>query len=102
LERDIDRPYDSPIFANQAEFLRDRATLEFVCDSLRMLVIGATTPAEIDQLMDLEFEAQRRSRFEPVGALNELADALPGLGIVAAVPGVVISMEAIGGKIPIA
>lgn len=98
MENDIDRPFESPLFANHPEFLNDRATVAFVCDSLRMLVIGATTPPEIDQLMDLDIEAQRRSHLEPVGALNALADALPGLGIVAAVLGVVITMGAIGGN----
>ena len=98
LENDIDNPSQSPIFANHPEFLRDRATRDFICDSLRMLVIGATTPHEIDLLMDLDIEVQRRSHFEPVGAFNAVAEALPGLGIVAAVLGVVITMEAIGGN----
>jgi chemotaxis protein MotA len=98
LENDIDHPADSAIFSNHPEFLRDRATRDFICDSLRMLVIGATTPNEIDLLMDLDIEVQQRSHFEPVGALNAVAEALPGLGIVAAVLGVVITMEAIGGN----
>jgi chemotaxis protein MotA len=98
LENDIDYPEQSPIFSNHPEFLRDRATRDFICDSLRMLVIGATTPNEIDLLMDLDIEVQRRSHFEPVGALHAVAEALPGLGIVAAVLGVVITMGAIGGS----
>ena len=98
LENDFDSPQDSAIFTNHPDFLHDLATRDFVCDSLRMLVIGKTTPAEIDQLMDLDIEAQRRSHFEPVGALHNVAEALPGLGIVAAVLGVVITMGAIGGS----
>ena len=98
LENDVDHPFESPIFTNHPEFLRDRSTREFVCDSLRMLVIGSTTPAEIDQLMDLDIEAQRRSHLEPVNALSSVAESLPGLGIVAAVLGVVITMGAIGGN----
>jgi chemotaxis protein MotA len=62
-----------------------------------MLVIGATTPHELDHLMDVDIDIQRRGRHEPVDALGAMADALPGLGIVAAVLGVVITMEAIGG-----
>lgn len=98
LENDIDRPEESPLFANHPEFLRDRPTRDFICDSLRMLVIGASTPNEIDVLMDLDIEVQRRGNFEPVGALHSVAEALPGLGIVAAVLGVVITMGAIGGS----
>jgi chemotaxis protein MotA len=63
-----------------------------------MLVIGVTTAQELDELMDLDIEIQRRGGREPVNALSSVADALPGLGIVAAVLGVVITMEAIGGS----
>jgi chemotaxis protein MotA len=98
LEHDVEDPRASRIFSNHPAFLRDRLTCDFVCDSLRMMVIGITTPHELDQLMELDIDVQRRGRHEPVGALNSLADALPGLGIVAAVLGVVITMEAIGGS----
>ena len=87
----------SPIFFRYPEFLRDRETCSFVCDSLRMLVIGVTLPHELSELMELDIEIQRRGRHEPSNALSAVAEALPGLGIVAAVLGVVITMEAIGG-----
>lgn len=98
LENDVEDPDASRIFTNHPEFLADRPTRDFVCDTLRMLVIGVTTAYELDQLMDLDIEVQRRSRQQPVSALSAVADALPGLGIVAAVLGVVITMEAIGGS----
>jgi chemotaxis protein MotA len=71
---------------------------DFICDSLRMLVIGVTSPHELDLLMDLDIDIQRRGRHDPVSALGAVADALPGFGIVAAVLGVVITMQAIGGS----
>jgi chemotaxis protein MotA len=98
FEDDVETPERSRIFANYPSFLRDGPTRDFVCDSLRMMVIGATTPRELDHLMDMDIEVQRRSHHEPVGALSTMADALPGLGIVAAVLGVVITMQAIGGS----
>jgi len=98
LENDVDSHQKSPIFARYPEFLQDRETCDFICDSLRMLVIGATAPHELDQLMDLDIDVQRRGRHEPVLALHTVADSLPGLGIVAAVLGVVITMQAIGGS----
>jgi chemotaxis protein MotA len=97
IESDVEEPGKSPIFANHPDFLRDRETRDFVCDSLRMLVIGVTTPHELSELMDLDIDIQRRGHHEPVNALSSVAEALPGLGIVAAVLGVVITMEAIGG-----
>jgi len=98
FEADVENPKDSRIFSNYPDLLRDRDTLRFICDSLRMLVIGVTTPHELDHLMELDVEVQRRGRHEPVNALAAVADALPGLGIVAAVLGVVITMKAIGGS----
>ena len=98
LEADVEEPSKSAIFSRYTEFLRDEATRDFICDSLRMLIIGATTPHELDLLMDLDIDVQRRGRQEPVNALSSVADSLPGLGIVAAVLGVVITMEAIGGS----
>jgi chemotaxis protein MotA len=98
LEADVEGPETSRIFSNYPGFLKDHATRNFICDSLRMLVIGVTSPHELDHLMDLDIDIQRRGRHEPVGALSSIADSLPGLGIVAAVLGVVITMEAIGGS----
>ena len=96
FEKDVEDPAGSRIFCNHPDFLADPPTRDFVCDSLRMLVIGVTTPSDLDQLMDLDIEVQRRGRQEPVAALHSVADALPGLGIVADVLGVVITMQAIG------
>jgi chemotaxis protein MotA len=98
LEKDVETPENSEIFKRYPAFLRDRDTRDFICDSLRMMVIGATAPHELDQLMDLDIDVQRRARHEPVLALHAMADSLPGLGIVAAVLGVVITMQAIGGS----
>jgi chemotaxis protein MotA len=97
IENDVEEPAKSRLFANHPDFLKDTRTRDFVCDSLRMLVVGVTTASELDQLMELDIEAQRRGWQEPVTALHAVADALPGLGIVAAVLGVVITMQAIGG-----
>lgn len=98
LEADVEDPKSSPIFSNYPEVLQDHVTLQFICDSMRLLVIGATSSHALDHLMDLDIEVQRRGRQEPVLALSSVADSLPGLGIVAAVLGVVITMQSIGGS----
>ena len=96
LEFDVDEPDSSRIFSNYPDLLKDRVTLDFFLDSLRMLVLGASTANDLDHLMDLDIDIQHRGRQEPVRALSSVADALPGLGIVAAVLGVVITMQSIG------
>jgi chemotaxis protein MotA len=96
IEPHIEDPDKSSILSRYPELLGDRTTLSFLCDSLRMLVIGVTTAGELDHLMDIDIDIQRRGNHEPVSALSSVADALPGLGIVAAVLGVVITMQSIG------
>lgn len=97
LESHVDDPANSPIFSNYPGLLDDHVTLDFFLDSLRMLIVGSGTANDLDHLMDLDMDIQQRGRSEPVRALHSIADALPGLGIVAAVLGVVITMQSIGG-----
>src|ERR1035438_3396964 len=87
LENDAEHPRESAIFSNYPEFLKDETARDFVCDSLRMLVIGITTAHELDYLMDLDIEVQRRGRRAPGGRLHAIAEALPRPGIVAAALG---------------
>lgn len=92
LESDVENPSKSDLFKTWEHHLRD-----FVCDTLRMAMSGGATPLELDQMMELDMEVHHHYSQLPVGALNTVADSLPGLGIVAAVLGVVITMGALGG-----
>lgn len=92
LESDVENPEKSPLFAKWEHHVR-----EFVCDTLRMAMTGGPTPFDLDQMMELDMEVHEHYAQLPVKALNTVADALPGLGIVAAVLGVVITMGALGG-----
>jgi chemotaxis protein MotA len=97
IEGDIEKPAESAIFQAYPDFLKDHHTLHFVCDTMRMAVTGGVEPFDMDQMMELDMEVQHHDATEPVAALTTVADALPGLGIVAAVLGVVITMGALGG-----
>jgi chemotaxis protein MotA len=96
LEADVEEPSKSPIFSTRPEFVKNHHLCDFVCDSLRMAITGIDA-FELDQLLDLDMEVHHHGAALPVAALSTMADALPGLGIVAAVLGVVITMGAIGG-----
>ncbi|HEY6765076.1 MAG TPA: MotA/TolQ/ExbB proton channel family protein [Candidatus Sulfotelmatobacter sp.] len=96
LETDVEEPDKSPIFSARAEFVKDHHICDFVCDSLRMAITGIDA-FELDQLLDLDMEVHHHGATQPISALSTMADALPGLGIVAAVLGVVITMGSIGG-----
>jgi chemotaxis protein MotA len=96
LESDVETPDQSPIFSKDPEFLKDHHVRYFFCDSMRMAISGVEA-FELDQLMDLDLEVQHHEATQPVSSLSTMADSLPGLGIVAAVLGVVITMGALGG-----
>jgi chemotaxis protein MotA len=97
VENDVERPEASAIFKNYPEFLSDHASRDFVCDTLRMAITGGVEPFDMDQMMELDMEVHHHDATQPISALSTTADALPGLGIVAAVLGVVITMGALGG-----
>lgn len=97
VEDDVEKPQASEIFKRYPEFLADHHARNFVCDTLRMAITGGVEPFDMDQMMELDMEVHHHEASQPVSALQTTADALPGLGIVAAVLGVVITMGALGG-----
>lgn len=97
LESDAEEPEKSPIFKKYPVFLADHHTRDFLCDTLRMMVSGNVDPFDMDQLIESDMETLHHEAEQPIAALSTTADALPGLGIVAAVLGVVVTMGALGG-----
>jgi chemotaxis protein MotA len=97
VEMDVEKPTDSSIFKNYPEFLADHHARDFVCDTLRMAITGGVEPFDMDQMMELDMEVHHQGATMPVSSLSTVADSLPGLGIVAAVLGVVITMGSLGG-----
>lgn len=97
LEGDIEDPGKSQLFGKFPAFIKDHHALHFFCDTMRMSIAGSVGPLEMDQLMELDMEVHHHEAGEPVSALTTVADSLPGLGIVAAVLGVVVTMGALGG-----
>jgi len=96
LEAQIEDPANSASFQAFPAFLKDHHALPYVCDTLRMSLMGGS-PHDLDTLMEIDADTHHHEAGEPVSALQSAADALPGLGIVAAVLGVVITMGALGG-----
>jgi chemotaxis protein MotA len=96
LENDVEEPEKSPIFSKYPQFLNDHHIRDYFCDTMRMAVSGIEA-FELDQLLDLDLEVHHVGASQPISSLSTTADSLPGLGIVAAVLGVVITMQALGG-----
>jgi chemotaxis protein MotA len=97
LESDVEDPQKSPLFSKYPRFLKNHHAVQFVCDTLRMYITGSVGSFELDQMMELDMDVHHQDANAPVAALSAVADSLPGLGIVAAVLGVVITMGALGG-----
>jgi len=97
IEGDIEAPEKSPILSRYPAFLKDHHALEFVCDTMRMAITGGVSAFDVDQMMELDMDVHHQSATQPSEALTSMADALPGLGIVAAVLGVVVTMGSLGG-----
>lgn len=96
LESDVSEPEKSELFAKAPTFVKNHHAVEFFCDSLRLLIDGAAA-AEVEQILASDLATHHEESAVPPAILSKVADALPGLGIVAAVMGIVIAMGALDG-----
>lgn len=96
IESDIESPQESALFAKYPNISADHHVMEFLTDYLRLMVSGSLNAFEIENLMDNEIETHHHEGEVPVHALTKLGDAMPAFGIVAAVMGVVHTMESVG------
>lgn len=97
VESEVENPNESAIFKKYPAFLNDHHAVDFVCDTMRMAITGGVESFDMDQMMERDMEVHHHGAIAPVTSLHSVADSLPGLGIVAAVLGVVITMGALGG-----
>jgi chemotaxis protein MotA len=96
IERDIENPNESALFAKYPKVAGDHHLLEFMTDYLRLMVSGNMNAFEIENLMDHEIETHHHEAELPATTIQKIADGLPAFGIVAAVMGVVHTMESVG------
>jgi chemotaxis protein MotA len=95
LESHIENPKDSSIFSRFPRILKDHFAVDFICDTLRMMTMNLEDPHQVEDAMEKQLEKHHHEALAPAGALQSLADALPALGIVAAVLGIIKTMGAI-------
>ncbi len=96
IERDIENPQESALFANYPGILADHHAIDFICDYMRLMVSGNIDVFQIENLMDNEIDTHHHEAEVPAHCIAKLGDAMPAFGIVAAVMGVVHTMESIG------
>jgi chemotaxis protein MotA len=97
IEEDVNTPAASAIFSKYAVFIGNHHATDFFCDAMKLLVNGAAQPEELDMALEAELETHHEESEIVPHLLNRISDAFPGLGIVAAVLGIVVTMQHIDG-----
>ncbi len=92
IEADVDNPEESKIFSNHPKFMKNHHAVNLVTDTLRTVMTTSISSYELESILDNELDAHHEEGAAPAKSLNNVADSLPGLGIVAAVLGVVLTM----------
>jgi len=92
IEADIEDPAASPIFSKYPSILSNHHALNFICDNLKVIISTNVSSYELESIMELEMDTHHREALIPSQSVTKVADGLPGLGIVAAVLGVVLTM----------
>ncbi len=95
VEEHIDNPEESELFKQYENVLKNKELTTFICDYVRLILMGNAKTHEVEALMDEEIETIRHEALEPVHAMVTVSEALPALGIVAAVLGVIKAMGAL-------
>jgi len=95
IETHIDDPQNSPLFGHFPTILKDKELTQYICDYARLILIGNAKSHEMEALMEQEISTIKRHKTKPAGAVSTVAEALPALGICAAVLGIVKAMGAI-------
>ena len=96
IERDVEAPNESALFGKYPKIQKDHHLIEFITDYLRIMVSGNLNSFEIENLMDNEIETHHHEAEVPSHCITKVGDGLPAFGIVAAVMGVVHTMESVG------
>jgi chemotaxis protein MotA len=97
VEADVEDPGKSAFFSKYPKFLSNHHLRDFVCDTLRSHTSGTVSAFDLDQVMEADLDVHHHQQNAAVKALSTVADSLPGLGIVAAVLGVIVTMGSLGG-----
>jgi chemotaxis protein MotA len=97
LESHIEKPEESSVISKYPSFAKNHHALNFLTDTMRLIIIGGIPEFDLDAMLDLDLYTQHEDEALPASTLTRIGDSLPGLGIVAAVLGVIITMGAIGG-----
>ena len=96
IESDVENYQESPLFSKYKLVYKDKKIMEFLCDNLRIIITGRVDVLHLEVMISTDIETYENQAELPIAAINKVADSMPAFGIVAAVMGVVHTMESIG------
>jgi len=96
IEEDVDNPQKSKLFEKHQKIMGDHEVSLFICDTIRTMITANFPPHEMEALMEIDLETAHHERMMVAHAVEKVSDSLPGLGIVAAVLGIVLTMNNLG------
>ncbi|CAM3870542.1 Chemotaxis protein LafT [Vibrio aerogenes CECT 7868] len=99
LDKHIEAPEESDLFNRYQRVSGDYRLVSFITDNLRLMAMGQMSPHELEGLLEQEIEAIQNDLLQPSRSMQRTAEALPGFGILAAVGGIIITMQSIDGSI---
>jgi chemotaxis protein MotA len=99
VEGHIERPAESRILSKYPRFLANHHAVDFFCDAMRTVIGGSVSPMDLDMALEAEIDVHHDESHKVVSVLSRVADGLPAIGIVAAVLGIVVTMQSLAGPI---
>lgn len=99
LEEHIENPQTSSVFISYPAVLANPELLTFICDNIRLLSMGKISAYDLEGLLEQEIDNIEQQRLKPSSALHGIAEAMPGFGILAAVGGIIITMQHLDGPL---
>lgn len=97
LEKHVENPHESEVIKKYPKFMSNHHAVDLFADTLKLVVMGGINIYDLSDMMDIDLETHHEEQMKVPGIISMVADSMPGFGIVAAVLGVVITMQAIGG-----
>ncbi len=95
IEKHVEVPQESNILSVNEKFIKNEVALSFFCDTLKVIFAGGIPPHEVEDIMDISIETLENENKPVAGLIAKVGDSLPGLGIVAAVLGIIVTMGSI-------
>ena len=99
LDAHIEEPEQSDLFSKYPLILQEKNLMAFIADNFRLMAMGKITAHELEGFLEQELDAMHEALLLPSRSLHKVGEAMPGFGILAAILGIIITMDSIGGSV---